>query len=168
MQDTFIQELYADELEPFMPLLSEIECGNYFSDDNPKHASWLKHKINSHIACGARFFGRRTNAGEVLGIVGILIEHKLFCAATAEIVDIGVVSAQRRCGFGTELLNHALALAREQGATAVFARTYAADTDVIAFYGRNSFYPVAVIPGTNGPADEGDIVMRRKLSDKPL
>ncbi len=166
MKDLIISELIKEELEPFMTLLSEIECGNHFSDANPKHVSWLKHKVNSHISCGTRFFGCRSKEGNPLGIVGILIERKLYCEPTAEIVDIGVVHLHRRHGLGTELLDHALKIARVEGAHAVFARTYAADTDTIAFYGRNTFYPIAVIPGTNGPTDEGDIVMRRKLSNK--
>ena len=167
MKDAIIQELIGSELEPFMLLLSEIECGNHFSNCNPKHVSWLKHKIKSHIAAGARFFGYRTKEGDILGVVGVLVERKLFCDATAEIVDIGVENTHRRNGLGTELLNHALLIAREEGVYAAFARTYAADTDTIAFYGRNAFCPVAVIPGANGPTDEGDIVMRRRLSNKP-
>jgi len=160
-------ELTEAEMEPFTSLLAEIECGTHFSDGNPEHVSWLKHRIDSHTARGTRFFGCRTELGEILGIVGILMQRKLYCPATAEVVSLGVVSAHRRCGLGTELLNHALDVARAEGACAVFARTYAADTNAVAFYGRNAFYPVAVIPGTNGPADEGDIVMRRTLCDEP-
>lgn len=165
MDDAIIQELTDSELEPFMPLLGEIECGRHFSASDPKHVSWLKHKIASHVACGVRYFGCRSRTEDIFGIVGILIERKLFCAPSAEIVDIGVVEAHRRCGLGTELLMHAVKLAGENGVHNVFVRTYAADTVTIAFYGHNAFYPVAVIPGTNGFADEGDIVMRKRLSN---
>ena len=162
-----IQKLNEGELQAFMPLLAEIESGLHFSQRNPQHTAWLEQKIGSHLACGARFFGCQTETGEALGIVGIVMERKLFSAGTAEIVDIGVLAKHRRGGVGSLLLNHAVTVAKEEGAHAVFARTYAADTDAIAFYGRNAFYPVAVIPETNGPIDEGDIVMRRKLINKP-
>ncbi len=167
MKEATIDELKEGKLEPFMPLLAEIECGSHFSDGDQKSESWLRQTINSHIARGTRYFGYISKAGDALGVVGILLVKKLFCATTAEIVDIGIVNTYRRCGLGTNLLNYAVNFAREEGAYAVFARTYAADIDTIAFYGRNAFYPVAVIPGTNGPIDEGDIVMRRKISDNP-
>jgi GNAT superfamily N-acetyltransferase len=166
MKNITMQELTEGEFAPFMPLLSEIECGEHFSGTNPEHVAWLRHKIRAYMACGTRFFGYCSQTGEAIGIVGILIERKLFCAPTAEIMDIGVTQAYRRSGLGTKLLNDALAVAKEEGVQIVFARTYAADTGTIAFYGRNAFYPIAVIPGTNGPTDEGDIVMRRHLSEK--
>ncbi len=165
MKDANIQELSEGGLTPFLPLLAEIECGDHFDSGNPDHTTWLERKIKSHLARGSRFFGYRSKEGGILGIVGILIEPRLFCTPTAEILDIGVVNGHRRDGLGTELLNQALTIAREAGAHAVFARTYAADFGTIAFYGRSQFHPVAVIPDTNGPTDEGDIVMRRRLSE---
>jgi GNAT superfamily N-acetyltransferase len=166
MENISMQELTEGEFTPFMPLLSEIECGDHFSESNPEHVAWLQHKIQTHVVCGTRFFGYHSQTGEAIGIVGILIERKLFCDPTAEIMDIGVVPAYRRSGLGTKLLHDALAVAKAEGVQIVFARTYAADTGTIAFYGRNAFYPVAVIPGTNGPTDEGDVVMRRHLIEK--
>jgi len=162
-----IRELTDGKFEPFMPLLGEIECGRHFSISNVKHVSWLQNKIASHIAGGTRYFGCRSQKGDVLGIVGVMIERKLVCEPSAAIVDIGVVKAHRRRGLGTELLKHAVEVAVENGAHAVFVRTYAADTATIAFYGHNAFYPVAVIPGANGPDDEGDVVMRKKLPNSP-
>jgi len=34
---------------------------------------------------------------------------------------------------------------------------------VIHFYGKNGYVPVSVIPDTQGPGDEGTIVMRKRL-----
>ena len=161
-----IRELEKIELESFYPLLAEIECGNHFAIENSEHVTWLKHKINTRIACGTRFYGMFSESGESIGIIGVQIESKLFCASSAEVVDIGIVTTHRRSGLGSVLMNHAIEVAREAGAHAIFARTYAADTETIAFYGRNLFYPVAIIPDTNGPNDEGDIVMRRLLNRK--
>jgi hypothetical protein len=41
--------------------------------------------------------------------------------------------------------------------------TYAADYDVIAFYGKNGFIPVATIPDVFGPKAEGNAVLRKVL-----
>src|SRR3990172_9035011 len=100
MDDAIIQELTDGDLEPFMPLLGEIECGRLFSDSDPEHVSWLNHRIASHIAGGTRYFGCRSLTGDTLGILGFLIERKLFRAPSAEIVDIGVIDAHRRRGLG--------------------------------------------------------------------
>ena len=166
MNDKVIVELDRNELLPFIPLLAEIECGNHFCSDNQEHLDWLNGKIDSRIACGTRFYGLFSKDNEIMGVVGVQIEQKLFCSGSAEVVDIGVVDSHRRKGLGSKLLSYAIEKATEAGAHAVFARTYAADTETIAFYGRNLFYPVAIIPDTNGPNDEGDIVMRRLLNRK--
>ena len=164
MADSIIHELTDTQLDSLLPLLGEIECGRHFSASDPQHLAWLKRRLSAHRAAGIRYFGGQNPAGEILGVVGILLEQKLFGPPGAEITDIGVIAAQRRRGLGTQLLRHAVNLAIEHGAHAVFVRTYAADIGAIAFYGRSAFYPVAVIPGANGATDEGDIVLRRNLS----
>jgi ribosomal protein S18 acetylase RimI-like enzyme len=164
MPEPSIQPLAEPDLAQFMPLLGEIECGRHYSPDNPAHVHWLEQTIRAHLACGARFFGCRSDDARPMGIVGIVIRSSLFSPPTAEIVDIGVASGSRRRGIGTALLDYALTLAQQADAHAVFARTYAADAGVIVFYGRRGFCPVAVIPDTNGPHDEGTIVMRRRLT----
>ena len=163
MPSEALRELSKDTLEPFLPLLAEIECGDHFSPQDPAHEAWLGQIIHAHLASGVRFFGRHGPEGQALGVVGVRVDAKLFCEGSAEITDIGVVVDHRRSGLGAELLRFAVEVARRAAVHAVFARTYAADTGVIAFYGRSQFYPVAVIPGTNGPDDEGTIVMRRRL-----
>ncbi|MCB2156477.1 GNAT family N-acetyltransferase [bacterium] len=160
-----ICELRVEDLEKFLPLLAEIECGAHFDMANAEHVAFLRHRIEVYVAMGAQFFAARGDDGAPLGIVAVIVERKLHCAPSAEVVSIGTMAAHRRSGVGTELLNHAVDIARRAKAHAVFAKTYAADAGTIAFYGRNGFHPVAVIPGTNGPDDEGDAVMRKGLSE---
>ncbi len=69
----------------------------------------------------------------------------------------------RSCRSVTRLLEFATGIAAECGAASVVVRTYAASYDVIAFYGKNAFHPIAVVSETNGPDDEGTIVMRKRL-----
>lgn len=163
MSELKIKALNRSELDSFMKLLGEIECGDHYSEFNTVHIEWLKQKIEAHLSNGTKYYGCRSDQGEVLGIVGLQIESKIFTNGTAEIVDIGIVAEHRRSGLGSKLLNYAVELLKPSGIPTVFARTYAADTDTITFYGRNGFYPVAVIPETNGLEDEGTIVMRKRV-----
>jgi hypothetical protein len=41
--------------------------------------------------------------------------------------------------------------------------TYGEDYDVIAFYGKSGFIPVAMLPDTYGPHLEGNVFMRKLL-----
>ncbi len=159
-----IEEVVGVHLEPYFPLLGEIEGGSHVVPGDPDHDAWLRARIGAHVAGGARYYACADDSARPVGIMGLVVKRKLFSAPTAEVVDIGVAAPHRRGGLGSKLLAFAVALAEADGASAVFARTYAADTDTIAFYGRNRFHPVAVIPETNGLNDEGDIVMRRRLT----
>jgi GNAT superfamily N-acetyltransferase len=157
------RELERLELEAFMPLLGEIECGRHYSHAKADHRSWLRLRIETQLASGVRFYGYTDAKSGVVGIVGIRIDEKPDRHPQAEIVDLGVAEARRRQGIGSALLKHASALAGDRGAGRLYVRTYAGDTRAITFYGRNGFHPVAVIPDANGPDDEGDVVLRKRL-----
>lgn len=163
-----ITEVIGEQITPFFSLLGEIESGRHFSESKPTHRAWLERKIKARTACGTRFFAAHNASGAPVGIVGILLENKLFCEPHSELVDIGVVAAHRRRGIGSRLLIHAVNFANRNGATVVTLTTYAADGGAIAFYEHNAFHSVAVIPGTNGPEDAGDVVMQRSLSNQPV
>lgn len=164
MDTSAIHELTGPALEPFLPLLGEIESGSHFDEENPRHLEWLRFKLDAHLARGTRYFGQLGGSNSPLGVLGVVIDHKLFCGPTAEIVDIGIIASRRGNGLGRALLEFAVDLVQPSGASSIFVRTYAGDEGVIAFYGRNGFHPVAVIPGTNGVHDEGTIVMRKTLA----
>jgi GNAT superfamily N-acetyltransferase len=164
MNDLSIRELVGAKLRPYFPLLAEIECGSHFQENNPEHRAWLERKIEQRLSCGARFFGSEDESGQPTGVLGVAIERQLHCAPTAEVVDVGVVRGQRRTGLGSQLLDYAETHARESQAHSLYARTYAGDAGTIAFYGRCGFSPVAVVPGKNGPDDEGEIVLRKRLT----
>ena len=152
------------DLTPFLSLLGEIEAGERFEWQQQAHRDWIQERIDNHLSAGTKYFGVLGSSGSPEGVIGVRVDRQLFTETTAEIVDIGVLQSSRRKGLGSYLLAHGVNIAISAGATAIYARTYAADWSVIAFYGRNRMHPVAVIPDTNGPDDEGTIVMRMGLS----
>lgn len=159
------REIPENEFQPFFLLMAEIECGSHFDSDNPTHVNWLNDKIHKHYAAGSKFYAFYTDDNIPLGIAGINIETSLHSEWTSgELVDIGIFPEYRGQGFGSELLGFIEQLAREARCYCLYMQTYAAEHRTIAFYGKNGYVPVATIPNTNGPGDEGTIWMRKILS----
>ena len=97
--------------------------------------------------------GRSAGPGDPAGDFGCL-QHRL---------DLGLHPEYRGKGYGTELLQHAEALAREVGVRSLYVSTYARERRVIAFYGKHGLVPVATLPDVHGPDDEGMVYMRKVL-----
>lgn len=159
-----VREIAEEEFAPFFGLMAEIECGSHFDQSNPEHIEWLNYKIRSRYASGTRFFASYSDDGEPVGFAALQLETSLHSEWTnGELVDIGIFPQHRRNGYGSMLLEFAEDLARQQKCYALFIQTYAADHWVIAFYGKNGYIPVATLPDTNGPGDEGTVWMRKVL-----
>jgi len=163
MSTLTFHKLQMPDFTPFWSLLAEIECGDHFDVAKSVHQDWLQSKIQSRIHNNTFYYAADSEHDKAVGILGLQLNTSLFSTPTAEIVDIGIFPQYRRKGLGSQMLEYAIALAKSFGVPELFVRTYAADSHTIYFYGKNHFFPVAVIPGTNGPLDEGNIVMRYKL-----
>jgi ribosomal protein S18 acetylase RimI-like enzyme len=157
-------------LDSFLPLMAEVECGDLFDETNPSHVDWVKHKIASHYFRGAYFYAFYLEENKAIGFVTLLIEEGPegipYFATQAEVLDLAVISEYRGRGYGAQLLQYAEAVAREAGAYCMGMFTTASDDDVIAFYGKHGFVPVATIPDVNGPGNEGKVWMRKILKDR--
>ena len=68
--------------------------------------------------------------------------------------------ALRRCIAGVTVSSHA----KEKGVYCLYMSTYAKDSGVIHFYGKNGFVPVATLPDVHGPKEEGLVIMRKRLA----
>ncbi len=161
-----IREISQDELfKYFYRLAADIECGNHFDFSNPRHEEWLRRKIAVHFYRGAKFFALFLDEGTPVGYAALLIEDKLedaaFSGQISELLEIGVLEEFRRKGYGKILLEHAEGLSKERGVYCMYIKTWAKDYEVIAFYGRCGFVPVATLPDVYGPGDEGDVYMRK-------
>lgn len=161
-----IREIREEGIEPYLDILAEVEHVN-LNRSNPEHEQWLRRRIGTHYRRGAKFYGYQDEAGAAAGIVVMLHEEAPAgidaLGARAEVLDIGVSKQHRRKGMGSILLKHAEDVARSRGAYCLFMMTYAEDYDVIAFYGKNGFVPVATIPDVFGPDLEGTAVLRKVL-----
>ena len=162
-----IKEILENDFEPFYGLMGEIECGSLFEPDNPRHLEWLKKRVSIHYYRGTRFFALLNDENEPLGIVSVLIEEGAqgvkYQAQSSELTAIGIFPQHRRQGLGSVLLKHAEDFSREFGVYTMYMSTYAAAYDVIAFYGKNGYVPVATLPDVHGPGREGIVFMRKIL-----
>ncbi len=147
----------------FWELMVEIESSSTFDHSNPDHTAWLERRIARRIGAGVQFFGLFGEDGAPIGLSGLLIaDHPMF-AGHSELTNLGVFASHRGQGHGSALLDHAEEVSREAGVYCMYITTYAADVDVIAYYGKRGFAPVATLPDLNGPGDEGQIYMRKIL-----
>jgi len=158
-----IKEVLIEDINKFYDLMAEIEVGNHFDFDNPKHVDWLKRKINVRFSEGTRFYAFYLEDGTPVGIAGLLINESLFCPNNSELKDIGIYPQFRRKGYGSELLKYTEELSRKASVYCMYMYTYAAEWQTIAYYGKNGFVPIANLPDVHGPGNEGHIYLRKVL-----
>jgi GNAT superfamily N-acetyltransferase len=162
-----IKEIYITEIEQYLDLLAEVEHVN-LNRSNPDHEKWLLKRIHSLYSRGAMFFAYHDPKDEAnYGIISVLHEEAPEginqLGYRAEVTQIGVSKSSRRTGIGSILLKHAERWVKERGGYCLFIMTYAEDYDVIAFYGKNGFIPVATLPDVYGPDWEGNVFLRKIL-----
>jgi GNAT superfamily N-acetyltransferase len=164
---TIIKLVCEHEIEPYLDLLAEVEHIK-LDRKNPNHEQWLRRRIQSHFERGALFYAyHEDELSDAFGIVAVLHEEAPngipALGARAEVLDIGVCKDHRRKGIGGILLHHVENIVKGRGAYCLIILTYAEDYDVIAFYGKNGYVPVATIPDVFGPGAEGNTVLRKLL-----
>lgn len=159
------KEILEENFEKFYPLMAEIEGGNQFKQDNDKHMEWLIRKIHTRFKTGAKFFEIYDDKLGSIGIAGFLIDPSLegvsYLGQKSEILDIAIFKKYRRRGYGSQLLSYVENFIKEYDAYCIYVCTYAADHEVISFYGKNGYVPVAMLPDVYGPGDEGALYMRK-------
>ncbi|BBH24505.1 hypothetical protein Back11_58500 [Paenibacillus baekrokdamisoli] len=162
-----IRPISETEIEPFLDILAELEHVN-LDRSNPNHEQWLRRKIGSLFSRGTMFFVYQDPLDEQLyGIISVLHEEApegiSALGARAEVMQMGVSKDSRRRGIGSLLLQHVEKVSRGRGVYCLLMMTYAEDYDVIAFYGKNGFIPVANLPDVYGPNLEGNVFLRKVL-----
>lgn len=161
-----IKLINQEQIEPYLDLLAEVEH-TALNRSNPAHEQWLRRRVSSFFSRGAVFLALHEDEApnEMIGIISVLHDEAPegidSWGARAEVLQIGVSKSYRRRGAGSLLLQQAQQYARDRGAYCLFMMTYAEDYDVIAFYGKNGFIPVATIPDVFGPGLEGNVVLRK-------
>lgn len=161
-----IRKVLQDEIDMFYELIGEVEY-SLFSIKNEKHIEWLKKKIDRLYYSGVNFFGGFNDVGEPLGIIAILIDEPPEginnSYNSCEVIQMGTSKEVRNRGYGSKLLNYAEEYAKHKNVYCMYMHTYAADYDVIAFYGKNGFIPVGMLPDVYGPKNEGMLYMRKVI-----
>jgi|GEM_PF-502950 len=154
----------------FYNLMAEVECGSHFDSDNPLHHEWLKKRISRYYYRGTKFLAYYLDDDTPVGFAGLLVEEPLdkveIFGKMTELLDIGVFPSFRGKGYGNKLLKYVEDFSFNYGAYCIYTATYAKSYDLIAFYGKNGFVPVATLPDTHGPGDEGNVYMRKILGGK--
>jgi GNAT superfamily N-acetyltransferase len=161
-----IKKVLQDEMDMFYELMGEVEY-SLFSTKNEKHIKWLKKRIDRLYYSGADFFGGFNDVGQPLGIITILIDEAPEGINdgynSCEVIEMGISKEARNKGYGSLLLNYAEEYAKSQNVYCMYMHTYAADYDVIAFYGKNGFVPVSMLPDVYGPKNEGMLYLRKVI-----
>jgi ribosomal protein S18 acetylase RimI-like enzyme len=158
-----IREVSRSGAHAFLDAVGEAEMGGHYNPDDENHRSWVMRCVDRYFARGARMFAAFGNGGEPLGYAAALIDDAPGFSCKAELISIGTAPAHRREGIGSRLLDHITTVCSELGLYCIITSTYAGDTGAIAFYTRNGFVPIAVLPGVHGPRDEGQIFLRKVL-----
>ena len=160
-----IKQIDKNELlDLFFDLVAEVEFGNHFEKSNPEYIKLLKDTVNKHIGNGAEIFGYYEDEGnKPIGFVTTVVGKRLRTMTECEVLEIGVVRELRSRGYGSKLLEFVEKYYDKKNIYCILVRTYAADFEAIHFYGKNGYAPISVIPDTQGPGDEGTIVMRKRL-----
>lgn len=155
-------------LDSFFSLVAEVEFGDHFDKNNPEHVALLNNVIGKNEAAGCEIFGYYDeNDGRPLGFITTVVYRHLHTSkAECEVLEIGVVKGFRGKGYGSRLLEYIEHHHNNGQIYCILVKTYAGSFDVVHFYGRNGYVPVSVIPDTQGPDDEGTLVMRKPLKYK--
>jgi len=112
---------------------------------------------------GVNFYGSFDKEGKSIGFLSLFLDRKIHFPTNAEVMGMAITSDLRGKGFGSELLQYAEKVAKENNVYVMFMHTYAKDQKAISFYGKNGFEPVATIPDIYGP-DEDNVYMRKIIS----
>jgi GNAT superfamily N-acetyltransferase len=169
MENTIIRDITMEEVfQHFYKIAAEVECGNHFDFSNPHHEEYLRRKYTRFEFCGDRFLGTFLKDGTPVGYAILEVEEGLenkdnVFAGKTELLSIGIITEFQGKGYGKQLLEYAEEISRKTGAYTMYISTYAKDHEVIAFYGKNGYVPVATLPDVHGPGDEGMVYMRKIL-----
>jgi ribosomal-protein-alanine N-acetyltransferase len=102
-------------------------------DSSPEAAQWtvslqsVTESSSIHVLVSER-------AGEVVGLIAFRA-----VADEAEILNLAVLQAWRRCGLGRELMSAAIMQSRELGARRIFLEVRESNAGARAFYSRMQF-----------------------------
>ena len=151
----------------FFTLMAEVECGDHFDPSNASHTKWVRKRIAIHYFRGTCFYAYYLDDKTPIGFVAVLIDKGLedvqCFGQYTELLDIAIFPKYQGKGYGTKLLKHAETVSREADAYCMYISTTATNYDIIAFYGKNGFVPVATMPDVHGPNEEGNVWMRKIL-----
>jgi ribosomal protein S18 acetylase RimI-like enzyme len=156
-----------DFVDTFFDLMAEIECGTEFDSSKQSHIDWVRNRIATHYLRGTKFFALYAEDTTPIGFAAVLVDDCLegvsYLGRRSELLDIALRPAYRGKGHGSELLRHAEDYSKQQGAYCMYMSTYGGSYDVIAFYGKNGYVPVAYMPDVYGPGNDGRVCMRKIL-----
>lgn len=140
-----IESASPDDLEDLIGLLHDLFSKEAdFVPDREKQMRGLRLILEQPSR--GRIFVLRA-AGRIIGMINLLIT-----ISTAEggfvllLEDLVVHSDHRGCGYGTRLLNHAIAYAKEKGFLRITLLTDRADANSRQFYKRRGFVESQMLP----------------------
>ncbi|MDP2871982.1 MAG: GNAT family N-acetyltransferase [Bacillota bacterium] len=160
---TEIRELTEPQAAVLLDVVGEAEMGGFYDRADEAHRSWVNATIHRYFVRGARFFAAFGLDDEPLAYAALLVDDAPGFRCKGELISFGTCAGHRRKGIGSKLIDHITGICQDLGLYCIVTSTYAGDARAVAFYGRNGFCPVALLPGVHGPRDEGQLYLRKLL-----
>jgi len=156
--------------EEFFGEFASLECGRHYDPTNDQHVEWVRKRIAIQHFRGGRFYAHFLDDGAPTGFAAVLIDPGLDGEAAsgrkAELLDVIVREKHRGHGYGRALLEHVEREAHASGAYCLYVATYAGNAHSMAFYIHQGFVPVALFPDVHGPGDDGEVHLRKILTNE--
>jgi ribosomal protein S18 acetylase RimI-like enzyme len=97
-------------------------------------------KVRDYLRTGTLFIGEENGAVVAVAVLDL-------SAPEVELKNIAIMENRQGCGLGRRMLSHVLAYAAKSGASRVVVGTGNSSLRELAFYQKNGFRVVGVIPG---------------------
>ncbi len=158
-----MEQFYND----FLSLIVFLDCGDKYRKDNKQHVEWLRKKISNSFNDYGVVLGAYDDSGIPLGFIWYKhdtgMDGVAYSGKCAHIKLFGLFDEYRNRGIGTDLLNTAYRLIKENGGECLYVDTYLDNKEAIAYYVKRDFYPVTLLPGLNGLDDEPQVLLYKVL-----
>ena len=147
-----------DAIRPMAP--SDVSAVTKILQQSPEAANWSEQRLSvASTSPGIALVSEREGS-----LAGFLFARQI--GDEAEILNVGVLPSERRCGVGSALLREALNQLRRRGASRVFLEVRESNRKAIAFYNKHGFSETGRRKAYYHKPEEAALLMEKQLNQK--